>query len=126
MSALASALNQVVSKLQTAPGCRTVRVLETHEFSDEQFAFKVRAEFAAGNLQVRVYQNAAHTDYAYQWFRDELPVLRWDNKEHFPAIHTHPHHFHSATGVVAESPLIGDPARDLPVVLNYLVVLFTE
>jgi hypothetical protein len=47
-------------------------------------------------------------------------VLRWDNKEHFPGIATHPHHFHAANGRVGDSILNGDPDHDLPLVLGYL------
>ncbi|HXV99146.1 MAG TPA: DUF6516 family protein, partial [Anaerolineae bacterium] len=85
---------------------------------EQQFALKVRAELADGSmLQVRLYHNGEHTDYAYQLVRNEEPILRWDNKEHFPTLPTYPHHFHSATGQVEESPLTGDPAHDLPFVL---------
>ncbi|WP_258189407.1 toxin-antitoxin system TumE family protein [Candidatus Hakubella thermalkaliphila] len=81
----------------------------------------MRAELAAGDvLQVRLYRNNEHTDYAYQLFRGERPVVRWDNKEHFPSISSYPHHFHNTSGQVEASPLTGDPAHDLPFVLNYL------
>ena len=67
------------------------------------------------------YCNGEHTDYAYQWVRDEKPILRWDNAEHFPSVLSHPHHFHDPTGEVQSSTLSGDPGPDLPLVLTYLM-----
>lgn len=121
MTSLADLLSSVVTGLQRSGQCGAVRVLETQSFSGQQYAFKVRAELITGDeLQVRVYRNGDHVDYSYQLLRDALPVMRWDNKEHFPNINSHPHHFHSATGAVVESPLVGDVDRDLPVVLSLL------
>jgi len=123
MSTFADVLSLVVTALQGWPLSHAVRVLETHQFSDRQFALKVRAELAAGGtLQVRLYRNGEHTDYAYQLIRGDESI-RWDNKEHFPSIASHPHHVHSASGRVEASPLIGDPSHDLPFVLEYLTVL---
>ena len=121
MSTLADLLNFVVSTLQSSPVCRTVQVLETMQFSDRQFTFKVRADLVSGAvLQVRLYRNAQHTDYAYQLFHDESHVLRWDNKEHFPSIPSYPHHFHSTLNKIESSPLNGELAHDLPIVLKYV------
>ncbi|HKZ86410.1 MAG TPA: DUF6516 family protein [Anaerolineae bacterium] len=121
MTTLAEALSFVVTTLQGSPMCSAVRVVETHQFSDLQFALKVRADLVRGGaLQVRLYYNDRHVDYAYQLFRADQPVLRWDNKEHFPGIATYPHHFHTPTGHVGESPFNGDPSHDLPLVLDYL------
>ncbi|MBI5712820.1 MAG: hypothetical protein HZC38_05270 [Chloroflexi bacterium] len=117
-------LTLVVTTLQTSEICRNVRVIETQQFSDEQFALKVRCEITTGGeLQVRLYQNSEHVDYAYQLFQDEQPVIRWDNKEHFPEIATHPHHFHNPSGGVNESALNGNADHDLPLVLNHLATL---
>ena len=124
MKSLADLLNFVVSTLQASPLCHAVSILETLQFSDEQFALKVRAELANGNtLQVRLYYNRAHIDYAYQIFRKETPMIRWDNKEHFPSIATQPHHFHMSADAIESSPLDGDPQHDLPIILNYLTTL---
>jgi hypothetical protein len=121
MITLAEALNFVTTTLQGSPLCSSVRVVETHQFSDRQFALKVRAELARGGaLQIRLYYHEQHVDYAYQVFRGDQPLLRWDNKEHFPDLVTQPHHFHTATGSVTDSKLDGDPNHDLPLVLNYL------
>ncbi len=123
MNSLADLLNLVLTTLQSLPACRAVRVLETHQFSQQQVALKVRAELAHGGmLQVRLYRNGAHTDYAYHFLSGDQ-VLRWDNKEHFPGISSHPHHFHTAAGSVEVSPLTGDPVHDLPLVLDYLMAL---
>lgn len=122
MNTLPDLLNFVVTTLQISPLCHAVYIVETHQFSARQFAIKVRAELIVGSvLQVRLYRNGQHIDYAYQLVRNENPVLRWDNKEHFPSIPSHPHHFHNPSGQVEASPLTGDPAHDLPFVLDYLV-----
>lgn len=122
MTTLAAALSFVVTTLQGSPLCSAaVQVTETQRFSARQFALKVRAELVRGGvLQVRLYYNDRHVDYAYQLFRDDQPVLRWDNKEHFPDVGTPPHHFHTHTGSVTDSFLNGDPAHDLLLVLDYL------
>jgi hypothetical protein len=114
-------LNFVVTSLQASSLCNAVQVLETHQFSERQFALKVRAEFVpGGTLQVRLYCNGEHTDYAYQLVRDEKSVLRWDNKEHFTSLASQPHHFHNPSGQVEASAFTGDPIHDLPFVLRYL------
>lgn len=43
MTTLPELLNFVVTTLQSSPLCSRVRVLETHQFSADQFALKVRA-----------------------------------------------------------------------------------
>jgi hypothetical protein len=48
------------------------------------------------------------------------PVQRWDNKEHFPEIASHPHHFHNSAGEIEISPLTGDPEHDLSLVMSLL------
>ncbi len=121
MTTPADALNLIVTALQGAPLCSTVRVLETQQFSERRFALKVRANLVRGGvLQVRLYYNDRHIDYAYQLFQADQPVLRWDNAEHFPGLATQPHHFHAPTGLVGDSNLNGDPSHDLPLVLDYL------
>lgn len=52
-----------------------------------------------------------------------VPLVRWDNKEHFPTLSTYPHHFHSLSGQVLESYLTGLPNEDLPVVLREVEIL---
>jgi hypothetical protein len=103
-----------------------VRIIETDNFSRNQFALKVRAELADGKmLQVRLYYNQDHTDYAYQLVQNHKPILPWDNKEHFPGLSSNPHHFHNASGRVENSPLTGDPVHDLPLVLDYLTSILS-
>ena len=121
MNTLPELLDFTVSTLQKSTLVVNVRVLETFQFSESQFAFKVRSELVSGNvLQVRLYRNGEHNDYAFQLFRDDAPLIRWDNKEHFRSISSYPHHFHSISGQVESSSLTGDLTLDLPVVLNYL------
>jgi hypothetical protein len=106
--------------MQAHLACTDVKCTETRSFSPEQFLFKVRASLAVGGtLQVRVYFNGGHVDYAYQVFAD-VPLVRWDNKEDYPGIPTFPHHFHDSEGKVVESDLTGDPAVDIRAVLDRL------
>lgn len=120
MSTLADLLNYVVTTPQNYSSCKVVRVVETENFSQQRFALKVRAELVNEiTLQVRLYYNQGHIDYAYQLVQNSLPVLRWDNKEHFPEISSFPHHFHTK-GQVEPSKLIGDLPHDLPLVLRHL------
>lgn len=121
MNTLPDLLNFVVTSLQLSPLCSDVHVVSTEAFSNRQFTLKVRAKLVDGSLlQARLYYNDGHIDYAYQLIQNELPFLRWDNKEHFPHLSTHPHHFHMADGSVTESPLTGNPIQDLPDILNHL------
>ena len=121
MNTLAAQLSYVVTALQRSGYCNAVRVVETHAFSAHQFALKVRAELVTDDvLQVRIYRNGDHADYSYQLLRGAQPIMRWDNKEHFPEIASHPHHFHSSVGQVEISPLTGDPEHDLSLVMSLL------
>lgn len=121
MNTLADLLNFVVSTLELSPLCVSVQVWETEQFSADQFALKVRAGLKSGSvLQVRLYCNGAHTDYAYQLLDNDEPRVRWDNKEHFPSISSYPHHLHVTATQTASSSLNGDPTHDLPLVLEYL------
>lgn len=121
MNTLADLLGYVVTALQKSGLCSAVRVLEAQSFSARQFALKTRAELVTGAvLQVRIYRNGDHVDYSYQLLREDGPVMRWDNKEHFPETASYPHHFHSTTGQVCSSSLTGDASHDLPIVLDNL------
>lgn len=118
MTGLPSLLGAITAILQSHPVCRHVTILETKEFSPEQFFFKVRAVTPEGfNFQLRIYHNSGHIDYAYQLFSDE-PLLRWDNKEEFHHLDSYPHHHHDDKGNVTVSSLNGDPMQDLPMVLK--------
>ena len=127
MISLTSLLGALVTIMQAHPICESVRVVETKEFSPEQFFLKVRAVLFEENaqLQVRVYYNRGHVDYAYQLFTD-VPILRWDNKEEFHHLTTYPHHYHDAQGHVHSSPLIGEPLQDIEVVLQAVNAFMTS
>ena len=116
MNTLASLLSWMISQLQGWPAASNIQTLESEAFADDQFQFKVRADLQTSfKLQVRFYYNRGHVDYAYQLFRD-TPVLRWDNKEDAGQLATAPHHFHDENDDISESPLIGEPAHDWPMV----------
>jgi hypothetical protein len=105
--------------LQAHPLCGRVTIVETREFSTDQFYFKARADLLRGyRLQVRIYSNFDHVDYAYQFFKKGAPILRWDNKEEFRALITHPHRHHDDQGNVLSSPLTGNHQEDIIVVLR--------
>lgn len=118
MTSLPTLLGKVMAMLQADPLCKNVSVVETKEFSADQFFFKIRTDVIEKHkLQVRIYYNQGHIDYAYQLFTDE-PLLRWDNKEEFSHLETYPHHHHDIEGHVNPSPLTGDPEMDVDVVLE--------
>ena len=119
MTTLPAMLGAMTAILQSHPLCERTAIVETKEFSPDQFYFKVRADLSKGyGLQVRVYSNAGHVDYAYQLFREDRPILRWDNKEEFRSLKTYPHHHHDDRGNVLLSPLAGNPQEDIVLVLG--------
>jgi len=119
VTTLPSMLGVLTAILQSHPLCERTAILETREFSPDQFYFKVRTDLLrAYRLQVRVYFNQGHVDYAYQLFKEGTPILRWDNKEEFRALKTYPHHRHDDRGNVLSSPLTGNPQEDIALVLR--------
>ena len=113
--------------LQAHPLCKKVRVIETKEFSPEQFFFKIRAILLKKDVQfqVRIYYNRGHVDYAYQCFTN-AHLLRWDNKEEFRHLATYPHHHHDAQGHVHPSPLTGEPLQDIGIVLQEVTAFLEQ
>ena len=119
MTTMPVLLGALTAILQSHPLCGRVVILETREFSPDQFHFKVRADLSQGyGLQVRIYSNLGHMDYAYQLFKEDRPILRWDNKEEFHSLETYPHHHHDDKGNILPSPLSGSPRQDIHVVLG--------
>lgn len=125
MTSLPSLLGSVTAILQAHLLCTNVAVVETKEFASDQFFFKIRVELTGEyKLQVRIYYNRGHIDYAYQLFTD-VPLLRWDNKEEFRHLATYPHHHHDEQGDVKTSPLIGEPRTDIEIVLQALTTFIS-
>ena len=119
MTTLPAVLGALMAILQSHSLCEQTAIVETREFSPNQFYFKVRAELPREyRLQVRVYSNRGYVDYAYQLFKEDAPSLRWDNKEEFRTLETYPHHHHDDRGNVLSSPLTGNPQEDLLLVLG--------
>ena len=119
MTTFSAILGGVVAVLQSHLLCERVAIAETKEFSADQFFFKVRVELRLGyQFQARIYYNYGHVDYAYQLFKEGIPVLRWDNKEEFRSLKTYPHHHHEDRGKVLPSPLMGNPQEDIAPVLG--------
>lgn len=126
MTTLPALLGTIKAVLQAHPLCDSVWVAETREFSARQFFFKLRVDLPEEHkLQVRMYYNQGHLDYAYQVFTDH-PLLRWDNKEEFHHLDTYPHHHHDLEGNVINSPLTGDPVNDLNIVLAEISKYLSE
>ena len=126
MISLPSLLGALVTTLQTHSLCQKVKVVETKEFSADQFFLKLRADLQREYaLQVRIYYNRGHIDYAYQLFTDE-PLLRWDNKEEFTDVKTYPHHYHDEQGFVHPSPLKGEPTKDIEIVLDEVTAFLSK
>lgn len=118
MTSLPTSLSLITTRLQESPLCQAVSVVETQQFSAEQFLCKVRADLEQGlKLQGSAYYNHGHCDYSYQLFRN-VPIMRWDNKEDCPGLPNFPHHHHTPDGSIVSSPLSGEPEQDLPVVLQ--------
>jgi len=126
VTTLPSMLGALTAILQSHLICGRIAIIETREFSPDQFYFKVRAEFTEGygfyGFQVRIYSNVGHVDYAYQLFREDRPILRWDNKEEFRSLDTYPHHYHDDQGNVLSSVLTGNPQEDIALVLSAIEV----
>jgi hypothetical protein len=115
---LQSLLDLVVTTLRTDLRCESIVDVETHEFSGDQFSIKVRAQVQEGHFfQVYIYYNRGHYDYSYQLFADR-PLTRWDNKEDCPGLENFPHHRHLPDATIVASSLRGDPAADLPIVIQ--------
>jgi Family of unknown function (DUF6516) len=120
MTSLPETLALVVNTLQANRLFGDVSVVQEKVFSDEQFALKVRARMVNGwNLQVYLYHNRGHHDYAYQVFGDAA-IMCWDNKEDCPGLDNFPHHHHADDGTIVASALSGEPSKDLPKLLNVL------
>lgn len=116
MTSLPAILGTLNAILQADPLCKRVANVETKEFAPDHL--KIRAELAGKtSLQVRVYYNRGHVDYAYQLFA-EIPLLRWDNKEEFRSVTTYPYHHHDELGNIHASPLVGEPVADIQIVLE--------
>jgi Family of unknown function (DUF6516) len=86
--------------------------------------YRIRCQLLrpAYQLEIRLIQAEDELLYSYQLFSD-IPLVRWDNAPHFPALPTFPHHMHDETGTVSSSPLSGDPPQDLPYILDQTAAL---
>jgi hypothetical protein len=62
-------------------------------------------------------------EYAYQLILSKRKgdFIRWENFDKKWNVSTRPHHFHSLNGKnTLESPMIGNPQNDMPVLIQYL------
>lgn len=126
MISMVSLLGTIMSTIEIFSLCISASVIETREFSPDQFFFKIRARLKNDvSFQVRVYYNKGHFDYSYQLFSN-VPIIRWDNKEDYPNLPNYPHHYHNEEGTPLPSKLVGDPAKDIRVVLQELERFLTS
>ncbi len=113
-------LSQLEAILRASVKVVSFQVLDNDPLQRNQLLFKIRCKLTSGNnLQIRIRADVDILHYSYQEFTDK-PLQRWDNAPHFSRLATAPHHHHSLHGNVVESPLTGDPLRDLPLILNML------
>ena len=113
-------LPQLEVLLRASAKIVSFQILNNDPLDETHFLFTIRCELTSGHtLQIRIRSVAGMLRYSYQEFTDK-PYQRWDNAPHFPRLSTFPHHHHDSQGNIIESPLTGDPIRDLPVVLNEL------
>jgi hypothetical protein len=111
-------VREVLLVLEAHPLVSRVKIVQLDETPTGRIEVKIRCRIGSQQqLQVWVHQQELSLDYAYQLFTS-VPLLRWDNAPHYPAIATAPHHFHDEQNTVTSSPLAGDPTADLPLVLD--------
>jgi hypothetical protein len=111
-------VRQILVVLTAQPFVSSVRILQLDETPSGHLEVKIRCRIAnEQHLQIWLSQRATTLDYAYQLFTS-VPLLRWDNAPHYPNVSSAPHHFHDEYNLVSSSPLTGNPAVDLPIVLE--------
>lgn len=110
-------VDDLLSLLRGHPLVQRVRIVNYDETPAGKLELKIRCRLIKSyQLQVWLHQEPTFLDYAYQLFTNR-PILRWDNAPHYPHISTVPHHFHNEVGRIDESPLSGEPLKDLKDVL---------
>jgi len=113
-------VEQILSRLRAHEVVENVRLLNYDETPNGKLEVKIRCRLMKNfQLQIWLHHELAFQDYAYQLFTDR-PILRWDNAPHYPNQATAPHHFHNEDGTVLDSPLSGNVAEDLQLVLSFI------
>lgn len=113
-------LPQLEAILRASAKVVSIDILDNDPIDADHYLFTLRCQLTSGTkLQIRLRAAAGRLHYSYQEF-DVAEIQRWDNAPHFPHLKTHPHHYHNPSGNVTDSPLTGDPLRDLPIVLGKL------
>ncbi len=111
------ALTDVQTLLTRWREIQHVRVLDYESDVGIIVMYKIRCDLPSGyNLQIRLRQRGHAIEYSYQLFTN-VPIIRWDNAPHHPAIATYPHHFHNEKDEVCSSNLSGNPLTDLQQVI---------
>ena len=65
-----------------------------------------------------------YDEYSYQLIFSQEPLdrIRYDNYDDMWEVSSKPHHFHTRGDKTAiESPMIGDPSKDIPILLKELL-----
>ncbi len=111
-------IDELLSLLRNHAGIDGIRVIRYNETPQGKLEVKIRCRFMKKlQLQIWIHEHPPFRSYVYQLFINH-PILRWDNAPHYPNISTAPHHFHNDAGEVGESPLSGEPVKDLAFVLS--------
>jgi len=64
-----------------------------------------------------LYFNETLGKYSRTLLRGGKRILGWDNAPHRPRLKSFPHPFHAEDGTVVPSTLVGDPERDIDLVV---------
>jgi len=78
---------------------------------------KIRAHLSNEHF-IDIYYNATLNKYSYTIIKRNQRIIGWDNANHHKYVRSHPHHFHNIKGDVTESPVKGNPIKDLGTVLR--------
>ena len=94
------------------------RLLECcpHAESVHDLVTKQRVVLEGGYL-LDLYFNETLGKYSYTLLRGGKRILGWDPAPHHPRLKDFPHHFHAEDGTVVLSTLVGDPERDIDLVV---------
>jgi hypothetical protein len=78
---------------------------------------KVRAHLPKSYI-LDIYYNATLQKYSYTIIKQNKRIIGWDNAPHHQHVKTHPHHFHTLYGEIAQSKMKGNPTKDVTTALK--------
>ena len=100
------------------------RQIKDVHFSDEHFNVKLTFEDGK-RLYVR-YND--YGEYSYQFILSSQlsDFIRYDNFDDNWEVSTRPHHWHTKNGGVIESPMIGVPEEDIPILADKILSILKK